>query len=100
MNPNESDTAVKLVARILDIKKELDERKALYEELDQLTLELKKLNFEAMTLNDMRIELVDNFAEGKNTVFRPAGVKRFEVEVETMEKWAKREAKNKKKAGA
>lgn len=87
------------LARILDIKKELDLRKALYEELDTLVLELQGAGFKQTDLDGMRIELVDNFADGKNTVFRPAGVKRFEIEVEPIEKAQKREAKALKKAG-
>jgi hypothetical protein len=84
------------LARILDIQKELDLRKALYAELDALVLELQAGGFRSADLEGMRLELVDNFAEGKNTVFRPAGVKRFEIEIEPVEKALKREAKKSK----
>ena len=94
-----NDLVTKL-ARILDIQAELDARKALYEELDNLVLELRAAGFTSTDLNGMRMELVDNFAEGKNTVFRPAGVKRFEMDIEPTEKALKREAKAAKKAGA
>ncbi len=101
--------------------KELCYYEALNEELDRLTLELK-----AIISTDRLIELdlteeqsmfmmngevrfiaksqvvsvVDNFAE-KNVVFRPAGVKRFEVNTETKEEYVTRlEKAAKKKAKA
>lgn len=86
--------------RVIDIVKELEVRKELYAELDRLTLELQAESFTATTLDGMFIELVDNFADGKNTVFRPAGVKRFEMSVEDEAKRAARDAKRAKKAGA
>lgn len=86
--------------RVLGIVRELEVRKELYAELDRLTLELQSEQFHSTTLNGMFIELVDNFADGKNTCFRPAGVKRFEMCVEDAEKHAAREAKRAKKAGA
>lgn len=87
------------LARVLDIQKELDLRKELYAELDDLILQLKAGGFTQADLEGQRIELVDNFDE-KNTVFRPAGVKRFEITVEPLEKVLKREAKARSKAGA
>ncbi len=81
------------LARILSIQRELDVRKALYAELDTLVCELQAGGFKCADLEGMRLELVDNFADGKNVCFRPAGVKRFEVDIEPVEKALKREAK-------
>lgn len=88
------------IKRVLSIVQELEVRKELYAELDRLTLELQAANFTSTTLDGMFIELVDNFAGGKNTCFRPAGVKRFEMTVEDEVKRAAREAKKRAKAGA
>lgn len=85
------DTENKL-ARVLQIQRELDLRKELYAELDALVLELQAGGFKCAELEGMRLELVDNFTE-KNTVFRPAGVKRYEIEIETVEKYLKRKAR-------
>lgn len=72
-----------LVRRILDIQRELDVRKALFDELEMLTLQLQADGFETATLDGFVVDLVDNFAKG-NVVFRPAGVKRFEVKVKAV----------------
>lgn len=80
------------VTRVLDLQKELDLRKALYAELDALVLELQADGFKSVDLEGFRIDLIDNFAE-RNTVFRPAGVKRFEIKVEALETIRKREAR-------
>lgn len=69
-----------ILARVLEIQAELDVRKALYEELDMLTMQLQDEGFQRELLGDCTIELVDNFATS-NTAFRPAGVKRFELRV-------------------
>lgn len=88
------------LARILEIQRELDLRKALYDELDQKIMELQAGGFMSAELDGFRMELVDNFAAGNNTCFRPAGVKRFEVKIETLEAYLKRQAKKEKKKGA
>lgn len=85
------------LARILSIQRELDLRKELYSELDALVLELQAGGFRSADLEGMRMELVDNFSE-KNTCFRPAGIKRYEMEIEPTEKALKREAKAKARA--
>lgn len=95
-NNDEHEAKIK---RVIEIQKELELRKALYDELDKLTLELKAGGFVSTDIQGLHIELVDNFAEGKNTCFRPAGVKRFEIEVEPLEKYQKRLEKKAKKAG-
>lgn len=63
----------KLAERAKQILDELEEVKELYAELDAITMELKNSN-----TSKHGIEVVDNFAN-KNTVFRPAAVKRFEL---------------------
>lgn len=83
------------IARVIQIQAELDLRKELYAEMDALALALQAEGFEQLDLNGQRVTLVDNFLS-KNTVFRPAGVKRFELEIEPIEKALKREAKARK----
>ena len=78
--------------KVLDLMNELDARKALYDELDRLTLELQTEGFSHELIDGKVITLRDNFAE-KNTVFRVAGVKHYEIVVESPETVAKREAK-------
>ena len=72
------------IARVLELQRELDLRKELYSELDRLTLELQQEGFRSQEVEGMLLELVDNFADGKNTVFRPAGVKRFELKIKKV----------------
>jgi len=72
-----------LLKRIIRIQAELDIRKALYDELDMLTVQLQAEGFISAEMDGLRIELIDNFASG-NTVFRPAGVKHFEVKVKPL----------------
>jgi hypothetical protein len=115
------DEASAKALRIIKLKAILDSVKPVYEELDRLTLELKtiigtdrliELNLteeQAMFVmnGEVRfiarsqvVSIVDNFAE-KNVVFRPAGVKRFEVNTETKEEYVTRiEKAAKKKAKA
>lgn len=69
-----------ILARVIEIQRELDIRKALYDELDMLTEQLVAEGFQAGGIDGSIITMVDNFAD-KNTVFRPAGVKRFELKV-------------------
>lgn len=79
-----------LIKQALDLVARLEERKALYAELDAVTLALRDCGFVSTELDGLTLSLVDNFAEG-NTVFRPAGVKRFELKVTDPNK--KRKAK-------
>lgn len=81
------------LSRVLEIQRELDIRKELYAELDRITLELQESGFASAELDGLRIDLVDNFSEGKNTVFRPAGVKRFEIKVSDPNKKPKTKRK-------
>jgi hypothetical protein len=72
-----------ILARVIELQAELDVRKALYEELDLLTIQLQAEGFHDAELSGMLITLVDNF-EINNTCFRPAGVKRFELKVKKV----------------
>lgn len=108
--------------RLIQLKGILESNKPLYEELDRLTLELKDImgttafpvnltEKETMYMHNDEVKFLaqnqiitvnDNFAE-KNTVFRPAGVKRFEATLETAEEFRLRlekEAKKKAKDAA
>ncbi len=69
-----------ILARVLELNRELDVRKALYTELDMLTMQLQDEGFRDAELDGMLVTLVDNF-EKSNTAFRPAGVKRFELRI-------------------
>lgn len=91
--------AMEIVNRIAEIKGVIEKVKPLYDELDDLTVELGEVAEVNQTLatNDGRfVTLIDNFAE-QNTVFRPAAVKRFDVELLTGEELQKKLAKAKKK---
>lgn len=69
-----------ILARVIELQRELDARKALYTELDMLTVQLQDEGFTDAEFEGMVVELVDNFKKS-NTCFRPAGVKRFELKV-------------------
>lgn len=69
-----------ILTRVIELQAELDVRKALYDELDMLTMQLQAEGFRDAELEGLMITLVDNFAVS-NTAFRPAGVKRFELKV-------------------
>jgi hypothetical protein len=92
--------AQEVVNRIAEIKDKLESHKPLYEELDDLIGELADVAEVNQTLatNDGRfITSIDNFAE-KNTVWRPAAVKHFDILMETKEELDKRTAAAAKKA--
>jgi len=96
----------------------LSANKPLYEKLDKLTLKLQSLvgagavvrvtlsekqqmfihNGEAKFIApDQVVEVIDNFSE-KNTVFRPAGVKRFEAKSISKQEYDEKLEKARKKA--
>jgi len=91
-------TEIKL-KRIIEIQAELDSRKALFEEYDRLVQDLAAEMFAQAEVQGLILSLKDNFAE-TNTVFRVAGVKRYEMTIEDKEKHEKRIAKQLKKQGA
>lgn len=68
------------LSELLSVQAQLDARKALYERLNSLTLELVRLGFVRCVRGAEVIELKDNFAHG-NTAWTAAPVRRFEVEV-------------------
>lgn len=69
-----------ILRRVIQIHEELEVRKALYDELDMLIIQLQAEGFVSAEIDGLLIQLVNNF-ETTNTVFRPAGVKQFEVKV-------------------
>lgn len=71
---------IQIAARVLEINKVLDAAKPLREELDLLTLELVKNNCFSAEYGTFVLSVVDNFQD-TNTVFRPTGVKRYELKV-------------------
>lgn len=73
--------AAEIADRIDAIKKALEAQKPLYGELDELIIELSGIAEvgTSFSAGGNFVTLVDNFKD-KNTVFRPAGVKRFDVE--------------------
>lgn len=85
------------LGRLLEITRELELRKALYEEYDTIVLQLAAEGFTNTTIGDLVLELCDNFSES-NTGWTSAAVKRYDLRVETMEKRAKRLARAEKKA--
>lgn len=88
---NESDESKKtiLVGRAAEIKRELEVRKALYQELDQILLELARLNFSSLEFDGLIYTLIDHFKLG-NTGWTSAAVRRFDLKVEPKEKLEKR----------
>ena len=95
VTPNEArQTEIQgLVQRLLQIETILDGCKPLYEEKDAITLQLNELvgtgTENSIFAGGKVITVVDNFAD-KNTVFRPAAVKRIDVKVEDADAYAKR----------
>lgn len=57
----------------------IEANKANYKELDEVVIKLLDTNF----IESKKFKLIDNFLDkegnAKNTVFKPAGVKRFEL---------------------
>lgn len=105
MNPENKITEqhAQKLARVIEIQRELDARKTLYAELDLIIMQLQKEGFKEGVMYEgleaLFIELVDNFETG-NVCYRPAGVKRFEIEVEAVADRERKAAKRAKKAGA
>lgn len=105
-------SVMEIAARVLAIQAELTSVKPLYEELDQLTLQLHDMigdteievptfihagNRSVHTIGNTFLKVVDNFSQ-KNTVFRVAGVKRFEASSELVEERLLKEIKKIQKA--
>lgn len=80
--------------RVIEIVEELEVRKALYTEFDRLVLELVSEGFTTARVNDLVLNLKDNFASG-NTGWTSAAVKRYDIEVISKELAEKRARKAK-----
>jgi hypothetical protein len=95
---NPSQSLEHLALEIAKAKAEIDSMRPLYEKLDALTLQFRELAGEqevlvpdtivdlpgrpSISVPAQFIKVVDNFMD-KNVVFRPAAVRRFEVNTET-----------------
>jgi hypothetical protein len=106
-------TALEVAKELIKLKALLDSNKPLYDLQEKLTLELKDLlkGEEVLVEEEMMVitptgpaftapqtvKIVDNF-ESKNTVFRAAAVKRFEMSTETVIERQQRLEKEAKKA--
>lgn len=80
---------IKTLERIIEITKELETRKQLYAEYDNLVLALAKGGFLSAVIDDLTLSLKDNFAES-NTGWTRSAVKRYEIEIITNELAEKR----------
>lgn len=87
------------VERIRQIKQVLENNKVLYEELDDLTLDLLdsgvQVNQTLAAGGGSFVTVVDNFAE-KNTIYRAMPMKQFDVRLEDADELKKRVAKETK----
>lgn len=71
----------KLIERAIEIQAILEDVKSLYRELDDITLALIENDIFHASHKGYEISVVDNFAI-KNTVFRIARVKRYDLKVD------------------
>jgi len=69
--------------KLIELTEALEARKALYDELDKVTLELREAGFHHAILHGKEITLRDNFSE-KNVQWRMAAVRRFEAIVKDV----------------
>lgn len=74
-----------ILLRLRELSAQISSVKPLYAESDALILELLRRSFKGAALPDGTTALlIDNFVDKdgapRNTAFRPAGVKRFEVD--------------------
>lgn len=79
-----------LVKRALQIQKKIDSMSKLYKEMDEIVDKLQKSKFKAITLEtgareQTTVYLIDNFAK-KNVAFRTTSVRRFELEIVSIER--------------
>jgi len=95
---NLSPSLAELALEIAKVKAEIDSMKPLYERLDALTVQFRALAGDqevltpdtiidlpgrpSVSVASQFVKVVDNF-DGKNVVFRPAAVRRFEVSTES-----------------
>lgn len=83
MNTKLKPQTRQILTRVIELQAELDIRKALYTELDMLTVQLQAEGFVDAALDGFLITLVDNFAKD-NTAWRPAGVKHYELKLKKV----------------
>jgi flagellar basal body-associated protein FliL len=69
------------IQEALDLIRKIQENKKDYETLDALISEFRAEGFQEVETELGKLRLKDNFQE-TNTVFRPAGVERFELVIE------------------
>lgn len=102
-NPEEnmSQGTLTKLRRLLEIKSQLEGIKPLYEEIDAINMELSETMAPGTIVVDSNLDtvhkFVDNFAT-KNTAFKVASVRRFDVTTETVEKYSARLEKLAKRA--
>lgn len=80
-----------LVERAIEIHLEIEKAKLLYRELDVITDRLLQTGRKKFRFGNYSVSLKDNF-ERKNTVFRPAAVRHFEIQFEVRVRGVKRAA--------
>jgi hypothetical protein len=71
--------------KVLELTEALEARKALYDELDKLTLELQSEGFVQALVDGNLITMQDNFSE-KNVQWRMAAVRRYEIKIQNEKK--------------
>lgn len=82
------ETVEQKLARLYLLQEKAQRAKAVYEQIDQLVVELstEKLPESVVVKGKPRpVVLVDNYS-GRNTVFRACGIKRFEIHFESKAK--------------
>lgn len=84
------------LARLIEIKKELELRNALYGEFDRIVVELAREGFSHAIVGDIVVNLKDNFSGETNTGWTSAAVKRYDIELISRELAEKRERKKAK----
>lgn len=70
-----------LLSRAAEISLELEAVKALYRELDDITTELVEMEVFHAYSDGLQMSVIDNFAD-KNTGFRVARFKRYDIKIE------------------
>lgn len=78
--PKTQEETKELVRQALRVMTRIEDLKAAYKQLDELTDQLVERGFTEMTLGRRRVVLKDNFAT-KNTVWRSTPHRRYELEL-------------------
>lgn len=82
MSGSSDDRELVLVARAAGIVRELDLRKELYKELDEILLALAQRGFIQTEIDGQTVRLVDKFSPGVNTGWTSAAVRRYDIVIE------------------